>query len=88
MLKNWIKHKEIFKLRYDTSCLQNLFSRNMVKSRHLKGLKAFMEDFPKVKAILVSLDKYPGILNGVEIIPVEQFLKLLWNNEIFDCFNS
>lgn len=53
-----------------------------VKSRHLKGLKAFMEDFPKAKAIVVSLDKYPGILNGVEIIPAEQFLKLLWNNEI------
>jgi uncharacterized protein len=53
-----------------------------VKSRHLKGLKAFMEDFPQAKAIVVSLDKYPRILNGVEIIPAEQFLKALWNTEI------
>jgi uncharacterized protein len=53
-----------------------------VKSRHLKGLKAFLEDFPEVKAIIVSLDKYPGILNGVEIIPAQQFLKSLWNDEI------
>lgn len=53
-----------------------------VKSRHLKGLKAFTEDFPQAKAIVVSLDKYQGILNGVEIIPAEQFLKLLWNNDI------
>ncbi len=53
-----------------------------VKSRHLKGLKAFLEDFPEAKAIVVSLDKYPGILNGVEIIPAQQFLKSLWNSEI------
>ncbi len=53
-----------------------------VKSRHLKGLKAFLEDFPEAKAIVVSLDKYPRILNGVEIIPAQQFLKLLWNSEI------
>jgi uncharacterized protein len=53
-----------------------------VKSRHLKGLKAFQEDFPKARSVVVSLDKYPRILNGVEIIPAEQFLKALWNNEI------
>jgi len=53
-----------------------------VKSRHLKGLKGFLEDFPKARVIVVSLDKYPRILNGVETIPAMQFLKLLWNNEI------
>ena len=53
-----------------------------VKTRHLKGLKAFLEDFPEAKAIVVSLDKYPRILNGVEILPVQQFLKSLWNSEI------
>ena len=53
-----------------------------VKSRHLKGLKGFLEDFPQARVIVVSLDKYPRILNGVEIIPAMQFLKALWNNEI------
>lgn len=57
-------------------------STGEVKSRHLKGLKAFLEDYPKARAIVVSLDKYPRILNGVEIIPAEQFLKALWNSEI------
>lgn len=57
-------------------------STDEVKSRHLKGLKAFLEDFPMAKAIVVSLDKYPRILNGVEIIPAVQFLKALWNAEI------
>ena len=57
-------------------------STNEVKTRHLKGLKAFQEDFPNVRAIVVSLDKYKRIINGVEIIPAEQFLKALWNSEI------
>jgi hypothetical protein len=57
-------------------------STSEVKSRHRKGLKAFPEDFPKASAIVVSLDKYPRILNGIEIIPAEQFLKALWNSEI------
>jgi predicted AAA+ superfamily ATPase len=57
-------------------------SAEEVKSRHLKGLKAFLEDFPQAKAIVVSLDKYPRILNGVEIIPAGQFLKELWQNMI------
>lgn len=57
-------------------------SANEVKTRHLKGLKAFQEDFPNVRAIVVSFDKYTRIINGVEIIPAEQFLKALWNSEI------
>ena len=57
-------------------------STDEVKSRHLKGLKAFTEDFPLARAIVVSLDKYARIMNGVEIIPAEQFLKALWNSEI------
>lgn len=57
-------------------------STDEVKSRHLKGLKAFKEDFPQARTIIVSLDKYPRIMNGVEIIPAEQFLKALWNSDI------
>ncbi len=57
-------------------------STDEVKSRHLKGLKAFIEDFPQARAIVVSLDKYSRIMNGVEIIPAEQFLNALWNSEI------
>ncbi|MDF1571807.1 MAG: hypothetical protein P1P82_09350 [Bacteroidales bacterium] len=53
-----------------------------IKSRHLKGLKGFLEDYPKARAIVVSLDQHPRILNGIEILPAKQFLKLLWNKEI------
>ncbi|MCX6327851.1 MAG: DUF4143 domain-containing protein [Bacteroidia bacterium] len=57
-------------------------STDEVKSRHLKGLKAFKEDFLHARTIIVSLDKYPRVMNGVEIIPAEHFLKALWNSEI------
>jgi len=36
-------------------------SNNKVSSRHLKGLKAFKEDFPTAKSIVVSMDKYKRI---------------------------
>lgn len=57
-------------------------STDEVKSRHLKGLKAFKEDFLHARIIIVSLDKYSRVMNGVEIIPAGQFLKSLWNSEI------
>jgi len=53
-----------------------------VNSRHLKGLKAFQEDFPESRAVVVSMDTSRRIMSGVEIIPVREFLKMLWNDEI------
>jgi len=57
-------------------------SSNEVNSRHLKGLKAFLEDFPEARAIVVSMDKSKRILNGVEVFPANDFLKALWKGEI------
>lgn len=57
-------------------------SCNEVNTRHLKGLKAFQEDFPQVRAIVVSMDKSKRILNNVEIYPVKDFLNALWSDEI------
>jgi predicted AAA+ superfamily ATPase len=53
-----------------------------VKSRHLKGLKAFQEDFPQTRLIVVSLDKYRRLSNDVEIIPAAEFLRDLWEGKI------
>lgn len=50
--------------------------------RHLKGLKAFMEEYTVKKAILVSNDSFPRLTNGVLVLPWKDFLKKLWNNEI------
>jgi len=57
-------------------------SSKEVNSRHLKGLKAFSDDFPEARKIVVSMDINKRIMSGIEIIPVNEFLKMLWNNEI------
>lgn len=53
-----------------------------VKSRHTRGLKAFSEDFPEARLIIVSLDKYRRKMNDIEIIPATDFLQDLWNGAI------
>jgi len=53
-----------------------------VKSRHTKGLKAFQEEFPQAKLVVVSFDKYRRTMNDVEIYPAHEFLKSLWAGEI------
>lgn len=59
-----------------------LKSSEEVQSRHTKGLKAFEEEFPNARKIIISLDKNRRTLNGIEIIPATEFLKMMWNNEI------
>lgn len=54
-----------------------------VQSRHLRGLKAFHEEHPKTRPIIVSMDVAPRILNDVEVMPAKYFLQKLWNKEIF-----
>ncbi len=53
-----------------------------VKSRHTKGLKAFKEDFPQTRTIIVSMDKYARMLNDIEVMPVMEFLNKLWEGKI------
>ena len=57
-------------------------STKEVQSRHLKGLKAFCEEHPTARAIIISLDVACRTMNQVEVWPVSQFLKALWNGDI------
>lgn len=57
-------------------------SSEEVQSKHTKGLKAFEEDFPDARKIIVSLDCNKRILNGIEVIPALEFLQMLWNGDI------
>lgn len=57
-------------------------SAREIVSRHTKGLKAFKEDFPEARLIIVSLEEQPRLVNEVEVYPAMQFLKKLWNGEI------
>jgi len=58
-------------------------SSEEVQSHHTKGLKAFSEEFPDCRLILVLLDKYPRRINNMEVYPALEFLKILWNGELF-----
>ena len=57
-------------------------SSEEVQSKHTKGLKAFSEEYANARLIVVSMDINPRILNGVEILPAMDFLKLLWAGKI------
>lgn len=55
-----------------------------VQSDHLKGLRALVEDHPRVRRrIVVSLDDRPRTTeDGIEILPAATFAKRLWAGEL------
>ncbi len=59
-------------------------SSTEVQSRHLKGLKAFSEEHPAARTIIVSLDNVYRKVGQVEVWPVTQFLNALWNGDILN----
>jgi len=53
-------------------------SAEEVKNKHLKGLKAFGEEYPDSRRIIVSLDRINRKLGDVECMYIKDFLKTLW----------
>ena len=51
-------------------------------NRHLKGLKAFCEEYTVKKAILVSNDPLPRLIDNILVLPWKVFLNRLWAGEI------
>lgn len=58
-------------------------SSEEVRPRHKTGLNAFKEEHPDCRLILVSLDPITRTSSEVELIYILDFLKMLWNGEIF-----
>jgi len=50
--------------------------------RHLKGLKAFAEEYEVKKLILISNDLTPRLVDNILILPWKVFLEHLWAEEI------
>jgi predicted AAA+ superfamily ATPase len=50
--------------------------------RHLKGLRAFSEEYEVKKLILISNDPMPRLVENILILPWKVFLEALWNEEI------
>ena len=57
-------------------------SSDNITSSHLKGLKAFSEEHPDCKLLVVSLEERPRMMNGVEIWPATLFLQRLWSGKV------
>lgn len=53
-----------------------------VLPRHLKGLKAFGEEYPSSRRMIVSLDRINRKEGDIECIYILDFFKLLWNEGI------
>lgn len=56
-----------------------------VTSTHLRGLRALHEDHPDIrKRIIISCESKPRLTeDGIEILPVADFVKMLWDGAIF-----
>ena len=55
-------------------------SAEEIQPRHLKGLKAFADEYPESRRILVSLDKFTRTIDGIECTYILDFFHTLWNN--------
>lgn len=58
-------------------------STEHVENKHKKGLKAFREEHPDCRMILVSLDPITRRSGDEELIYVTDFLQMLWSGNIF-----
>ena len=57
-------------------------SSKEVHPHHLKGLKAFAEEYPNTRRVVVSNDSRRRITSGVEIFPLAEFLQEIWKGSI------
>jgi predicted AAA+ superfamily ATPase len=53
-----------------------------VSPHHLRNLKAFIEEYAPRRAIIVSRDHAPRVLDGIEVLPWKIFLDQLWQGKI------
>lgn len=58
-------------------------SKVQIDSSDTKGLRAFSEEHPNARLIIVSLDSIARRYNGIEIYPATMFLKKMWSGSLF-----
>ena len=57
-------------------------STKMALGNHLKGIRAFKEEYRPKRSIVVSLDSSARVVDGIEILPWRFFLEKLWAGDI------
>ena len=59
-------------------------STDSIRNRHLKGLRAFKQEYTARQFIIVSMEPRPRRTDdGIDILPWNIFLERLWGNQIF-----
>jgi len=76
-------HIEVDAIIGDAKVAIEIKSCEAVKTKHKSGLKAFKEEHPDCRLILVSLDPITRMSGDKELMYVTDFLKLLWSGKIF-----
>ena len=75
--------KEVDVIIGDARVAIEIKSTDHVETKHKKGLKAFKEEHPDCRQILVSLDPITRRSGDQELIYVLDFFKMLWEGTIF-----
>ena len=75
--------KEVDAIIGDARVAIEIKSSEQIKSKHKAGLKAFKEEHPDCRLILVSLEPLSRKVDGIELMNVLDFFKQLWNGKIF-----
>lgn len=75
--------KEVDVVIGDAKVAIEIKSSDQVKTKHKAGLRAFKEEHPECRLILVSLEPITRTAEDIEMIYVLDFFRMLWNGEIF-----
>ncbi len=75
--------KEVDAVIGDAKVAIEIKSSELVKTKHKAGLKAFHEEHPSCRLILVSLDPITRMSDDIELVYVLDFLRMLWDGDIF-----
>lgn len=58
-------------------------STDEVQNKHMSNFKEYLEEFPNSRSIVVSRDPITRRVGNVEVIYIFDFLRMLWNGELF-----
>ena len=58
-------------------------STDEVQNKHMSNFKEYLEEFPNSRTIVVSRDPITRRVGNVEVIYIFDFLRMLWNGELF-----
>jgi len=75
--------KEVDVVIGDAKVAIEIKSSEQVKTKYKAGLRAFKEEHPDCRLMLVSLEHVTRKAEDIEMVYVTDFLKMLWNGKIF-----